>query len=112
MEWLTLVLSFVQPLLLKCFEQNFSEDPQAFLKQNYDPVNGMFYPDVVHDSIPAVRRGVIRARRSLRKAERAKAPQYSKADLYQLTEQALTDAMNATPEKVGAVRATAEALED
>lgn len=112
MEWVTLVLSFVQPLLLKCFDQVSSEDPQEFLKRNYDPVNGCFYPDVVEDAMPNTLRGVVRARRSLKKSERDQVPRYSRSDLYQLTEQALLDAMNATPAAVGACRDIAAKMVD
>jgi hypothetical protein len=112
MDWGALVIGFLQPLLLKCFEEAFTDDPQEYLRQSYE--NGMraFPVDMVVDAEPQTRRAVLRARRTLTREQRQEMPRYSKRDLYMLTEQALKDAMEANPDQVAAVRAAAQQDEE
>lgn len=112
MEWIPLVLNFLQPLLLKCFEKTSAEDPQEFLKENYNAVSGKMNPDVVADAIPSARRAARRARLDAPHSERKNFPRYTKAELYDIAEKGLIDSMNAPPEKVAAVRAAAAAIPD
>lgn len=112
MEWLTLVLNFFQPLVLKCFEKTSSEDPQLVLREAYDPVNQRMDPSLVNQAIPRARQAANRARTSMSKAERKQFPRLSRSDLYEVAEKGLIDAMNATPEKMGSIRSVASALTD
>jgi uncharacterized protein YjcR len=112
MDWGALVIGFLQPLLLKCFEEAFTDDPQEYLRQSYE--NGMraFPVDMVVDAIPQTRRAVLRARRTLTREQRQEMPRYSQRDLYMLTEEALIKAMEANPDQVAAVRAAAQQDEE
>lgn len=112
MEWVSLVTAFLQPIILKCFERTSAEDPQEFLRENYNAATGRMDPDVVEDAIPATRRAANKAARSLPKEEQRKIPRHRREDWRQLAEQALIASMNAPPERVQAVRAEAEALVD
>lgn len=112
MEWLPVILSFFQPMLLKCFEKTSSEDPQAVLRSNYNAATGKMDPDIVEDSIPSTRRAAHKARKNASKAERKTFPRYSRQELYDITEKNLIDSMNAPPETVAAVRSAAYALPD
>lgn len=112
MEWVPLILNFLQPLLLKCFDRQSTEDPQEVLRESYDPVTGKMDPDLVNDCIPQTRRAVNRARKNASREERRSAPRYSRAELYEITEKGLIDSMNAPPEKVAQVRSVAATLRD
>lgn len=112
MEWFTLIASFLQPLLLKCFEKTSAEDPQQVLREAYDPVTGKMDPEIVNDAIPNTRRAAAKARRSAPRSQRKNFPRLSKAELYDYAERTLIDAMNATPEKVQAVRGVAASMTD
>lgn len=112
MEFLPLILNFLQPFLLKCFEKTSTEDPQEFLRSNYDAASGKFDRDVVIDSIPQTRRAVRKARQRLNRDERREFPKYSKAELYELTEKGLLESMNAPPSAVSSIRAMAAGLPD
>ena len=112
MEWISLVTTFLQPIILKCFQRTSAEDPQEFLRENFNPVTGRMDPDVVEDAIPATRKAARKAERSLPKEEKKKIPRHTREDWRQLAEQALIASMNAPPERVAAVRAEAEAMID
>lgn len=112
MEWLTLVLNFFQPLVLKCFEKTSSEDPQLVLREAYDPVTQRMDPALVNQAIPRARQAANRARSSMSKADRKQFPRLSRADLYEVAEKGLIDGMNATQEKMGSIRSVASALTD
>lgn len=112
MEWLPSILSFLQPLLLKCFDRQSTEDPQAVLREAYDPVSGKMDPDLVNDCIPQTRRAFSKARKSATREQRRNAPKYDRAGLYDMTEKALIDSMNAPPEAVAQVRSVAGTLRD
>lgn len=112
MEWLALVERLFGPLLLKCFEKTSAEDPQDFLRSQYNAHTGTMDRDVVQDSIPQMRRALRRARRDADRDERRNFPRLSKSELYDLTEQELIKAMNAPPETVASARAVASGLPD
>jgi hypothetical protein len=112
MEWIPLILNFLQPLLLKCFDRQSTEDPQAVLRESYDSATGRMDPDLLNDCIPQTRRAFNRARRTAPREERRNAPRYSREELYDITEKGLIDSMNAPPEKVAQVRSLAATLRD
>lgn len=112
MDFTALIISLLQPLLLKCWDKTSTEDPQEFLRSNYDATTGKFDRDVVEDSIPQTRRAVRKARQRLNRDERRQFPRYGRAELYELAERNLLESMNAPPSAVGAVRALAERLPD
>lgn len=112
MDWAAVIISFLQPLALKCWEQISTEDPQAFLKANYDTMTGRMDPDVVDDAIPVTRRAVIRARKSASRSERKSFPRLSRQDLYNLAEQGLVKAMNASTPEVESARLMAAEMSD
>jgi hypothetical protein len=112
MEWAILIQSFLQPLLLKCFDRTSTENPQDVLRRNYDPITGHMDSDLVEDAIPAARRAVHRARKSLSREERKTFPKLSYNQLYELAEKNLIDAMNASPEAVTQCRSVAASLRD
>ena len=112
MEWLTIITTFLQPIILKCFEKTSAEDPQEFLRSNYNAATGRMNPEVVEDAIPATRRAVRRAHRSLSREDRKKFPRYTREELYDVAEKSLIDSMNAPQERVAAVRSEAAGLPD
>lgn len=112
MDWAALVIPILQAFLVKCWDKTSSEDPQEYLRSNYDAASGKFDRDVVVDSIPQTRRAVRKARQKLNRDERREFPKYSRAELYELTEKGLIESMNAPPEAVGSVRAMAAGLPD
>ena len=112
MEWIPLILNFLQPFLMKCHDRQSTEDPQAVLREAYDPMQGKMDPDLVNDCIPQTRRAFNRARKNASRDERRNAPRYSRAELYDITEKGLIDSMNAPPEHVAQVRAVAATLTD
>jgi hypothetical protein len=112
MEWIPLILNFLQPLLLKCFDRQSTEDPQEVLREAYDPITGRMDRDLVNDVIPRTRRAYQKARDKQPKEVRRAAPRYSRAELYDITEKALIDSMNAPPEMVGQVREVARQMRD
>lgn len=112
MEWITIITTFLQPILLKCFDRQSTEDPQEVLREAYDTVSGKMDSDVVNDAIPQTRRAVNKARRSRSKAERKEMPRYNREQLYEMTEKILIDSMNAPPEAVAQVRSVAATLRD
>ncbi len=112
MEWLTLVLNFFQPLVLKCFEKTSSEDPQLVLREAYDPITNKMDPALVNQAIPRARQAAHKARTAMSKAERKQFPRLSRADLYEVAEKGLIDGLNASPEKLSSIRSVASALID
>lgn len=112
MEWIPLILNFLQPLLLKCFDRQSTEDPQSVLRESFNPVTGRMDPDLVNDCIPQTRRAFQRARKSATREQRRNAPRYSREELYDITEKSLIDSMNAPPEHVAQVRSVAATLRD
>jgi hypothetical protein len=112
MEWVPLILNFLQPLLLKCFDRQSTEDPQEVLRESYDPTTGKMDPAIVNDAIPQTRRAFNRARKSASREERRNAPRYSRQELYDITEKGLIESMNAPPETVASVRTAAALLRD
>jgi hypothetical protein len=110
MGWEALIISLLQPMLLRCFEQFSSEDPQRYLQDCCD-IYGNLYPDVVHDAMPQTRRAVRRAWLSNREDRPSEPfPRMTRRELYRLTEQTLLDSMNATPGEMQAVRERADEL--
>jgi len=112
MEWVTIITTFLQPILLKCFDRHSTEDPQEVLREAYDPATGKMDPAMVWNVVPHTRRAYQKARNSKSKAERQAAPRYSKQDFYEITEKALIDSMNSPPEMVGQVREVAKQIRD
>jgi hypothetical protein len=112
MEWLTLVLGFLQPILLKCWDKTSSEDPQEYLRANFNSATGKMSREVVEDSIPSTRRAVRKARQESPRVERKNFPKYSREELYDLAEKGLIESMNAPPEVVAKARAVATGLPD
>jgi len=111
MGWEALIISLLQPMLLKCFENFSSENPQDYLKDCCD-VYGNLYPDIVHDAMPQTRRAVRRAYLSGGSDRPAgEFPRYSRQELYRLTEETLRRSMEATPEELTVIRDVAENLE-
>lgn len=111
-EWLAPILSFLQPLLLKCFDRQSTEDPQEVLREAFDPTTGKMDPDLVNDCIPQTRRAYAKARKHASREDRRNAPRYSREDFYDITEKSLIESMNAPPEKVAQVRSVAATLRD
>ena len=110
MGWEALIISLLQPMLLRCLENFSSEEPQDYLHGCCD-VYGNLYPDVVQDAMPQTRRAVRRAWLSNKEDRPAGPfPKMSRHELYRLTEQTLLDSMNATPEEMQAVRERADKL--
>jgi hypothetical protein len=111
MGWEALIISLLQPMLLKCLENFSAEEPQDYLKGCCD-VYGNLYPDVVQDAMPQTRRAVRRAWLSNKEDRPTEPfPRLSRHELYRLTEQTLLNAMNATPEELQAIRGAAENLD-
>lgn len=112
MEWLTLITTFLQPILLKCWDKTSAEDPTEYLRSNYDANSNRMNPEVVHDALPATRRAVRRARHEASREEKKTFPRYTRDELYQLAERTLIESMNATPETVERVKLVAAGLPD
>jgi len=112
MEWITIILTFLQPLLAKCFSQVSSETPKDFLSGYYNASTGKMDSWIVRHSMGQTRRAILKTRRSLSRQERRDFPRYSNSDIYGLTEQQLIEAMNAPDDKLAEVFAAAAALPD
>lgn len=113
MEWFTLITGLLLPFLQKCQEkQGATQDPQEYLRANYDEATETFNRDVVKAAIPETKRAIIKAKREASREDRKTFPRYKKADIYELTEKALLKAMNATKEEAAQVMAAAAALPD
>lgn len=112
MEWISIILPLLQPMLLKCFEKTSMEDPQEYLRSNYNASTGKLDRDVVLDAIPATRRAIRKAHRNASRAERKNFVRLSKSELYEITEKSLIESMNAPPEAVAACREVAAGMPD
>lgn len=112
MDWIAAIRAFLEPILLRCLEKTSTEDPQQILRDAYDPVSGKMDPDIVNEALPAARKAVRKAQRSASREDRRNCPRYSRAELYQITEQNLIESMHATPEHVANVRAVAATMGD
>lgn len=111
-DWLSLIAAVLQPMFLKCHSQTSVEDPQTVLRSAYDPSSGKMDPELVNDAIPTTRRAIRRARRSASPEDRKNFPRYSRAELYDIAESNLIQAMNATPERIEEISKIAAALPD
>lgn len=112
MEWLSLILTFLQPLWSKCHDKTSSEDPQQMLRENYDAQTGRMDPDLVNAAIPKTRRAIHKARANASKEDRKSFPKYTREEIYRIAEQGLIESMNASPERVTAIRKAADLLVD
>lgn len=111
MEWLTLITGLLLPLLQRCREkQGATGDPQEYLRSVYDPTTGKFPEEVVQSAIPETRRAIVKAFRQTPKDKKKEFPRYRRSDRYELAEQALIKAMNASPEEAAQVMAAAAEL--
>ena len=75
-----------------------------------NPETGKFPEDVVNDAVPQTRKAILKAFRQTPKDKRHEFPRYRRADRYELAEQALVKAMNATPDEAAQVMAAAAEL--
>jgi hypothetical protein len=115
MGWSLLVSQFLMPFLLKCFSQqadSSTESPQDYLRREYDASTGSISPSVVRQAMPMTAKAVRRAWRQTPKQERGPKPQLSREELYNLTQEKLVEAMNATPEQLAACAAMVAEMED
>ena len=112
MEWLPIILSFLQPFLAKCFAQQSTESPKEYLTSLYNASNGKMDSDLVIDAMSQTRRAIRKARRNASREDRRNFPRYSRDEIYDITERQLIEAMNAPPEQLAAVFASAAALSD
>ena len=113
MEWVTLITGLLLPLLQRCREkQGATEDPQEYLRANYDESTGKFNPDVVNATVPQTRRAIKKAFRQTPKDQRGKFPRYRRDEVYDIAEKGLLKAMNATPDEAAQVMAAAAELPD
>lgn len=113
MEWVTLITGLLLPFLQKCREkQGATDDPQEYLRSIYDPETGKFPEDVVKSAIPETRKAIQKALRQTPKEKKKDFPRYRRADRYELAEQALLKAMNASAEEAAQVMAAAAELPD
>src|SRR6187431_3156607 len=100
MDWLLIIKGFLGPMLAHCWEQISTEDAQAVLRSSYNATTGRMDPDLVQEAIPATRKAVLKARRQASHEDRKLMPRYSRADLYEIAESQLIEAMNASTEQV------------
>lgn len=114
MEWLPIIFQFLQPMLAKCFSQSeaAAQDPQEYLKANYDAETGKMDPSLVRRSMGTTRKAIRKAHRQATREERKTFPRYSRDDIYQMTEKKLVEAMQAPQEQVQAAFALAAELPD
>lgn len=113
MDWFTIITGLLLPFLQKCREkQGATDDPQEYLRSVYDPTTGKFPEEVVQSAIPQTRKAIMKAFRQTPKDKRKDFPRYRRSDRYELAEQALVKAMNATPEEAAQVMAAAAELPD
>jgi hypothetical protein len=110
MDWISIIKGILGPIIAKCWEQTSAEDPQVVLRSSYNATTGRMDPDLVYEAVPAVRRAAMQARRQATRKERKEFPRLSNNDLYQIAEEKLIEAMNASPEQVLAVFSAAESL--
>lgn len=112
MEWVTIISTLLLPMLAKCWG-NQGTDPQEYLKANYNSTTGRMNPDVVNAALPTTRRAMHKAKMQCKdRRERRNFPAYNKAQIYELAEKNLIDAMNANDEKAMAVYEAADKLGD
>ena len=108
MDWVSIIGTFLFPLLAKCFSGFSSEKPQYYLRCHYDEASGTMDSGLVTDAIPQTRRAIRKAYRSTPRSERGAFPRYSREELYAIAEQKLIEAMNASDEQISAAYAAAE----
>lgn len=113
MEWVTIISTLLLPILAKCWGDEEGTDGQEFLKANYNTTTGRMNPNVVNRALPATRRAMHKAKMQCKdRRERRNFPAYTKAQIYELAEKNLIDAMNANEDKAIAVYAEADRLGD
>lgn len=106
MDWIALIFTFLDPLLVKCLAQFSADPPKEYLLANYDAVSGRMDPGLVEDSMRSTMQAVRHARRALEgREERRDFPRYSREELYSMTERRLIEAMNAPVEVLQAAMA-------
>lgn len=111
MNWVALITSLLGPMLAKCFQEQSSEEPQAYLARHYDATASKMDADLVRDAMPATARAVRKAHRQCRtKEDRKSFPRYSRDELYALTEDRLITAMKADPTEVASAYAAAASM--
>ena len=110
MEWLPIIFKFLDVFLAQCQNAVSTETPQEYLRAHYDSASGTMERNVVLDAMVQTRRAIRKARQELSPADRHRFPRYSRDDVYQMTENRLIDAMNATDDQVIEARAAAAAL--
>ena len=112
MEWITIILGFLQPLLARCFSQVSSETPKEYLAGYYNPATNTMEPHIVRQAMGQTRRSILKARRSLSREDRRNFPRYSRDEIYALTESQLIEALHAPDDVLVGVFSAAAALPD
>jgi hypothetical protein len=112
MDWITIILGLLGPIIAKCFQQTSSENPHDVLRAAYNEATGRMDPDLVNDCIPAARQAANKAHRQASRSDRKRFPKLSRADLYEIAETKLIEAMKADGPTINAVLAAGHALGD
>ena len=110
MDWAAIIGGIVGALIAQCFSRFSTEDPQEYLRANYDAATGKLDSSVVRDAMNQTRKAIRKAHRQASRQDRKTMPRYSNQDIYDLTEQNLLKAMNAPKSEIVAVFATAASL--
>jgi hypothetical protein len=113
MGWITIITGLLLPLLQQCRDkQGATEDPQGYLRANYDESTGKLDPEIVKSAIPQTRRAIKKALNQTPRDQRDRFPRYRRSEVYDIAEQGLLKAMNATPDEAAQVMAAAAELPD
>jgi len=111
MGWITIITGLLLPLLQQCRDkQGATEDPQGYLRANFNQSTGKFNPSVIKAAIPQTRRAIKKALKQTPRDQRDRFPRYRRDEVYGIAEQGLLKAMNATPEEAAQVMAAAAEL--
>ena len=110
MDFFSIISGLLLPLLAKCFQGVSSDDPRQYLRDHYDSSSDSFDSGLVADCMPQTYRAIRKARRQCNHKDRKNFPQYSRDQVYKMTEESLRDAMKADDAAVAAVMAAAGQL--
>ncbi len=112
MEWIAIISTLLGPLLAKCQQDTSSEDPQAILREAYNPATSRMDEGLVRSAIPATRQAIRKAWRNATPAERKTFPRYSRSEVYEIAEHKLIEAMKADEATLLGVFAEAASMQD
>ena len=111
MEFLPLILPFLDKFLTMCLDKVSSESPQEYLADHYNALTGKMDSGIVRDAMPQTRRAALKARQGATKEQRKNWPRYSKEEIYAITEKRLIEAATATPEQMSAAMSACASIQ-